>query len=80
MTTRSLPRNDGPAEHSAHIGRGRNSFSPLLTATARGLDDAGVKSVATETVAGSGHDLLDEKPAETNALIERYASIAASHR
>jgi len=38
---------------------------------------AGAKSVATETVAGSGHYLLDEKPAKTTALIERYASIAS---
>ena len=50
----------------------------LLTAMAKGLEDAGAKSVATETVAGSGHYLLDEKPAETTALIERYASIASS--
>jgi hypothetical protein len=45
---------------------------------AKGLEDAGATSVATETVAGSGHYLLDEKPVETTALIERYASIASS--
>ena len=50
----------------------------LLTTMTKGLEDAGAKSVATETVAGSGHYLLDEKPAETTALIERYASIASS--
>ena len=57
---------------------GGNSFGPLLTAMAKDLEDAGAKSVATETVAGSGRYLLDEKPAETTALIERYASIASS--
>jgi pimeloyl-ACP methyl ester carboxylesterase len=59
---------------------GGNSFGALLTAMVKGLEDAGAKSVATETVAGSGHYVLDEKPAETTALIERYASIASSHR
>jgi hypothetical protein len=46
---------------------GGNSFGALLAAMAKGLE-----------VAGSGHDLLDEKPAETTALIERHASIASS--
>ena len=45
---------------------------------AKGLEDAGATSIIIETVAGSGHYLLDEKPAETTALIERYASIASS--
>jgi pimeloyl-ACP methyl ester carboxylesterase len=70
----------GPLNAPLALVAGGNSFGPLLTAMAKGLEDAGAKSVATETVAGSGHYLLDEKPAETTALIERYASIASSNR
>jgi pimeloyl-ACP methyl ester carboxylesterase len=70
----------GPLNVPLTFVAGGNSFAPLLTAIAKGLEDAGAKSVATETIAGSGHYLLDEKPAETTALIERYASIGPSHR
>jgi pimeloyl-ACP methyl ester carboxylesterase len=70
----------GPLNVPLTLVGGGNSFGRLLAAMAKGLEDAGAKSVATETVAGSGHYLLDEKPAETTALIERYASIASSER
>jgi hypothetical protein len=47
---------------------------------AKGLEDAGTQSVAIDPVDGSGHYLLDEKPAEITALIERYASTTLSDR
>jgi pimeloyl-ACP methyl ester carboxylesterase len=68
----------GPLNVPLTLVAGGNSFGALLTAMTKGLEDAGATSVATETVAGSGHYLLDEKPGETTALIERYASIASS--
>ena len=49
-------------------------FGELLPAVAKGLKDAGARSVAVEAIAGSGHYVVDEKPAEVAALIERYAS------
>jgi pimeloyl-ACP methyl ester carboxylesterase len=49
-------------------------FGELLPAIAKGLKGAGARSVAVETIAGSGHYVIDEKPAEVAALIERYAS------
>jgi pimeloyl-ACP methyl ester carboxylesterase len=49
-------------------------FGELLPAIAKGLKGAGARSVAVETIAGSGHYVVDEKPAEVAALIERYAS------
>ena len=52
-------------------------FGELLPAVAKGLKDAGVRSVAVETIAGSGHYVVDEKPEEVAALIERYASVQA---
>lgn len=70
----------GPLNVPLTLVAGGNSFGPILTAMAKGLEDAGAKSVATETIAGSGHYLLDAKPAETTALIERYASVSSSHR
>lgn len=50
------------------------SVAMLLPAITKGLKDAGVRSVAVETIADSGHYIIDEKPAEVAALIERYAS------
>lgn len=52
----------------------KKGFGELLPAVAKGLKDAGARSVAVETIAGSGHYVVDEKPAELAALIERYAS------
>lgn len=49
-------------------------FAALLPAMAKGLQDAGVRSVAVETIAGSGHYVVDEQPARVATLIERYAS------
>ena len=48
----------GPLNVPLTLVGGGNSFGRLLTAMAKGLEDAGAKSVATETVAGSGHYLL----------------------
>jgi pimeloyl-ACP methyl ester carboxylesterase len=70
----------GPLNVPLALVGGGNSFGPLLLGMAKGLEDAGANSVAAETVAGSGHYVLDEKPAEITALIERYASIASSNR
>jgi pimeloyl-ACP methyl ester carboxylesterase len=55
----------------------RKGFGELLPAIAKGLKDAGARSVAVETIAGSGHYVVDEKPAEVAALIERYAAVGA---
>ena len=55
----------------------KKGFGELLPAIAKGLKDAGARSVAVETIAGSGHYVVDEKPAEVAALIERYASAEA---
>jgi pimeloyl-ACP methyl ester carboxylesterase len=52
----------------------RKGFGELLPAIAKGLKDAGARSVAVETIAGSGHYVVDEKPAEVAALIKRHAS------
>ena len=52
-------------------------FGELLPAVAKGLKDAGARSVAVETIGGSGHYVIDEKPAEVATLIERYASAGA---
>lgn len=50
-------------------------FGELLPPIAKGLKDAGARSVAVETIPGSGHYVIDEKPAEVAELIQRYASI-----
>ncbi len=50
-------------------------FGPLLPAVEKGLEAAGGRSVAVETIDGSGHYVVDEKPGEVAALIERYASV-----
>jgi pimeloyl-ACP methyl ester carboxylesterase len=49
-------------------------FAALLPAMAKGLRDAGVRSVVVETIAGSGHYVVDEQPAQVATLIERYAA------
>jgi pimeloyl-ACP methyl ester carboxylesterase len=70
----------GPLSVPLVLVAGGNSFGSLLPTMAKGLEDAGVKSVAVETIVGTGHYLLDEKPAETAALIERYASLPSGGR
>jgi pimeloyl-ACP methyl ester carboxylesterase len=50
-------------------------FGPILPTVAAGLQAAGVHTVTVETIAGSGHYVLDEKPSEVAGLIERYAAI-----
>ena len=52
----------------------KKGFGELLPAVAKGLENAGARSVVVVTIAGSGHYVMDEKPAELAALIERYAS------
>ena len=64
----------GPLAVPITLVAGSAGFATLLPAVAQGLRDAGARSVAVETVAGSGHYVIDEKPAEVAALIERYAS------
>jgi pimeloyl-ACP methyl ester carboxylesterase len=54
---------------------GDKSFGPLLPQVAKGLEKAGARSVTVESVAGGGHYLVDEKPAEIADLIERHASV-----
>lgn len=56
------------------------SVEMLLPAIAKELRDAGVRSVAVETVADSGQYVIDEKPVEVAALIERYESVAQPAR
>ncbi len=63
----------GPLDVPITLVAGEMSFGPLLPAIAKGLEDAGARSVAVEQVADSGHYVVDEKPAEVAALIERYA-------
>lgn len=53
-------------------------FGTLLPAIAQGLRGAGARAVTTDVIAGSGHYVVDEKPAEVVALIERYASMDRS--
>jgi pimeloyl-ACP methyl ester carboxylesterase len=53
---------------------GDKTFGSLLPEMAYGLKGAGVHTVATETIAGAGHYVVDEKPAEVATLIERYAA------
>jgi pimeloyl-ACP methyl ester carboxylesterase len=53
---------------------GGNSFGSRLPAMAQGLRDAGVVDVTSETVASAGHYVIDEKPNDVAALIERHAS------
>ena len=55
----------------------KKGFGELLPAIAKGLKKTGARSVAVETIAGSGHYVIDEKPAQVAALIERYASAVA---
>ena len=65
----------GPLAVPLTVVAGSAGLATLLPAVAQGLRDAGARSVAVETVAGSGHYVIDEKPAEVAALIERYAPI-----
>ena len=53
---------------------GENSFGALLPTMAKGLEDAGVQSVAVDTISSGGHYLLDTNSAEVATLIERYAT------
>ena len=66
----------GPLNVPLVLVGGDRGFGPLLPEIAKGLKEAGAQSVAVETIAQSGHYLIDEKPAEVAALIERYASVA----
>jgi pimeloyl-ACP methyl ester carboxylesterase len=54
-------------------GAPHRGFAALLPAMAKGLRDAGGRSVTVETIAGSGHYVIDEQPAQVATLIERYA-------
>jgi pimeloyl-ACP methyl ester carboxylesterase len=58
----------------------KKGFGELLPAIAKGLKDAGAKSVAVETIAGAGHYVVDEKPAQVAALIGRYAAAKPPNR
>jgi pimeloyl-ACP methyl ester carboxylesterase len=49
-------------------------FAAVLPKQAQGLKESGLRSVAVETVANSGHYLVDEQPARLLALIETYAT------
>ena len=64
----------GPLAVPITLVAGSAGLATLLPAVAQGLRDAGARSVAVETVAGSGHYVIDEKPAEVAALIERYGT------
>jgi pimeloyl-ACP methyl ester carboxylesterase len=57
----------------------KKGFGEVLAAVAKGLKEAGAKSVSVETIAGAGHYLVDEKPAQVAALIERYAAAKPPH-
>lgn len=61
-------------------GSPNKSVATLLPAIARGLKSAGVRSVAVETIPDSGHYIVDEKPTEVAALIQRYASHARDRK
>ena len=66
----------GPRGVPITLVAGSAGLATLLPAIAQGLRDAGARSVAVETVADSGHYVIDEKPAEVAALIERYGATA----
>ena len=66
----------GPLAVPITLVAGSPGLATLLPEIAQGLRDAGARSVAAETVAGSGHYVIDEKPAEVAALIERYGTTA----
>lgn len=52
---------------------GEHSMAPLESATAAGLKALGASNVRIATIAGSGHWLAEEKPAETAAAIAAFA-------
>jgi pimeloyl-ACP methyl ester carboxylesterase len=64
----------GPLDVPLTLVAGGNSFGTLLPTIAKGLEDTGARSVAAETISGSGHYILDTNPADVAALIERYAT------
>jgi pimeloyl-ACP methyl ester carboxylesterase len=48
-------------------------FAEILPTLAKGLKEWGLKSVRVETIADSGHYLMDEQPDKVVRLIETYA-------
>jgi pimeloyl-ACP methyl ester carboxylesterase len=48
-------------------------FAEILPTLAKGLKEWGLKSVEVETIADSGHYLMDEQPDKVLQLIETYA-------
>ena len=75
MTLHEVDLTAAECDDTLSTRRRKHGLATLLPAIAQGLRDTGAHSVAVETVAGSGHYVIDEKPAEVAALIERYASI-----
>lgn len=53
---------------------GEHSMGPLEALTAAGLKTLGASDVRIATIAGSGHWLAEEKPAETAAAIAAFAA------
>lgn len=71
-------QNRGPldVEFTLAGGAADKGMGPRLEAIARGLANAGVNLPLVYQIAGSGHYVIDERPADVAGLIDRQASKA----
>jgi pimeloyl-ACP methyl ester carboxylesterase len=60
------------------LAGGEHSQAPLNQQVAQSLRDHGWRNVSVESIADSGHQVIDEQPAAVADLLERYAARSAT--